>query len=337
MKTKISATILSIAFLSFLACDKKSTTTTIDEVENITENITIRGASLITGDMPVPNNGIQLSLPEVSENAFLDAGFEIPISTNADVSGAYIRFINDKNKAATSYYDVDLEANENTGKSSSFNSPRLFKKSKNTKTAKGTEFRLNLGFTPQFDAETFCYEICVYDDQGNISAPQTVCITVKEWGGSTALLGQWNFMYYEDFYEGSTTIEEAGIEYCDSFGCYITDYGFLIFNADGTFAYESKYSRKEVNSTVYDSFDTYESAGNWSYDNASNLLTLVEYFAKNTDENGVNYEELLPILDADIYQVIAIISGNELQIISDEYDDDGDGIIDERYKEFYGR
>lgn len=338
MKNYKLVTLTGLMLFTFFACDERTEPAKAENnAEVLTDNILIRGAIKISGEMPVPNNGVFLFLENVNESAFLDAGFEIPISTNADVTGAYIRFIDANNNAANSYYDVDLEANEGTGKSAIFNTFRFLKKSGNTKTAKGTEFTLNASFKPEFSLGNFCYEICVYDDQGNISNPQTICVTVNEWGGNNDLVGLWNLIYAEDLYEGELSTETVGIEDCSFNTCFLIEYQTITFNEAGTYNFKGKTSRRDEDTGANVRFQEYESSGNWFYDPAKQELTIAEYYFKDVDETGqVNIEEI-PLIDAELFLVNTVITGNQLKIITDAVDLDGDGIIDESYTEFYER
>ena len=306
----------------------------------ITDNIIIDGSDKITGAPPTPNGAISLDLSSVTKTGLPEEGFNIDFSSETDVVGAYIQFKATDATVADSYFDVDLLANAESSKSG------LKTKSKKRIASKPpSENSINIDFTPQLQTGSFCYVICVYDQAGNISAPQEVCINVSNWGGNTNLVGTWNLTYNEEIFEGETDTETVGVEDCDDpvgnntndTRCYLIEYWNLTFNSDGTFESEIKeFNRDTADEPDFVDFDIEILKGNWSYDPAAETLLLASYFYQY-EENGVLEEsETNDVGDWDVSAVQRIVvDATSLQLIWDELDNDGDGNIDETYIEYY--
>lgn len=163
-------------------------------------------------------------------------------------------------------------------------------------------FRVDFG--EKIQPGTFCYTICIYDNQGNISAPQQVCVTVKAFGGVSALVGNWSFLKAEQdsiiIFPNEKTCQTRKIE-CkgeiyDLLNCsFIPEKFELKINADGTYSYVEKYIEKEYtlefmgsdcvkNTETFDhEFDIYEQTGKWAYDVDSQELVLIEYSSRELD------------------------------------------------------
>ncbi|APA64461.1 hypothetical protein [Maribacter sp. 1_2014MBL_MicDiv] len=157
-------------------------------------------------------------------------------------------------------------------------------------------------------------------------------------GGNDELIGVWNFAKYEELSEDDLEIVELNIEYCDDVpnenSCSTITELTLEFKLDGTFVSSlTELDKQQGLEGPADTIVEIES-GNWSYDTSTNTLVLVaqsyEYL-----ENGV-------IVEQNIYpngEIISIerftVTNTELTIIFDEEDNNGDGIVEESYTEYY--
>lgn len=282
------------------------------EVNSITDNVIIAGGTKEEGDSPIPNGAISLDLSNASKTALLGEGFDIPFSSDGDIVGAYLRFKADDGTVADSYYDIDLDANSTDNKSSKRKIYRF--KNSNSLSAKTDAATLDIDFNTTIEPGTFCYEICVYDANGNISNPQEVCVTVESWGGSNEILGDWNLVKEVETINGVTgevfpgdvecTQEitydcDGGGQVAASYHCYITDTFSLVLNEDGTYIFDSKDKEKELDAdaskascdAVYDEFDdNYLSEGNWAYVKDKKQLIMVEYQYTEDYRNEIETE-----------------------------------------------
>lgn len=301
------------AFLIVTSCGKETAQDIVKQLEEETEllektpleanqvsdNVVIEGATKHDGLPPTPNEAISLDVSNAEKNAVLNEGFNIPLSSDGAITGAYVQFKSDDGTMADSYYDIDITANlSNSGKSGYRN---LTKKGLRSLAAKVDGITLDIDFNSTIEPGTFCYEICVYDNEGNISAPQEVCVTVESWGGSQDVVGTWHLVKEIEKINGITETllpgdidcaEDSTVE-CDgggqvtaSYYCYITESLTVIFNADGTYEFDSKDTDKELDvaatkascEAVYEEFnDDYLSKGNWAYVQAEKRLIMVEY------------------------------------------------------------
>lgn len=314
MKNNLKTLVLALLVI-FAACSKDETSgnddQAIEELENtslqandVADNVVIQGGTKNEGTPPTPNESISLDVSSSSNVALLGEGFDVSISSNASVTGAYLQFKSDDGSISDSYYDIDLNANSTTGKSAR----RLFgsKKNKTSFTSKEDETTLDVDFNANIEPGTFCYVICVYDDEGNISAPQEVCVTVEAWGGNSEVVGKWNFVKEEETFAGETSTSLVGEEscsepfefFCDnenmiqlSYSCYTVGDAFIRFNEDGTFEFASNDSSKIVNqeasasecSAIYEEYeDNSVGSGQWAYNSDSQKFILVIYQVEYT-------------------------------------------------------
>ncbi len=325
------------------------------QADEVSDNMIILGATKNDGAPPTPNDGISLDLSGAENTAFLSEGFNIPLSSNGSLVGAYLQIKTNDGELADSYFDIDITANQ-AGKSSVSSILKSWKEKRGL-TKKEDEVVLDVDFEAAIEPGTFCYVLCVYDGEGNISNPQEVCVTVESWGGNSAAAGKWNYVKEEITRQGETEVYRVDEPDCYEFSdfcanqeeyqaseCYTLDYGILEINADGTFSldfkgedenlnYEASYEQCEA---VYDAKTIYrvQTSGYWAYVDAENRLTLVGYDF-SIEEQGSSESETLGNGEGElVYDGTAIFDGNMLSIVEEE-DDDDDGISDSRYEYFF--
>lgn len=305
----------------------------------IADNVVIKGGTKIDGAPPASNGAITMNLSNAGTSAVVDEGFNIPVISEADVIGAYIQFKAIDGGLSDSYYDVDILANQEesdiNGKTPKFKTSK--RKKAGGLTYKTTDGELDIDFGADIGPGEFCYVICVYDAAGNISEPQEVCVTVNAFGGNETLVGTWNLVRYEDTVDGITETELIGEEYCDDFGCETQEYDNITFNADGTWQSEARYNQRDLNGEYGSEYDEYLLRGKWSFpDTTDSDLVLVEYFYSETDQDGTE-EETYAVGEA----YVEVITAEEIEVtatellITDRYDDDGDGNFEEVYITVY--
>lgn len=315
MKVKIFLFVFILNNLLFFSCSSDENSNTSDEqdeiieeneneapqeqdVELVIDNITIQGASKKDG-APTPNEAISFSLNSENNIALLREGFNISLNSDDDITGAYIQFKSD-DKIAGSYFDVNFSQLENRKVVKKTKKKGLKRNLNKIVTDENTE--IDVDFTAQIEPGIFCYIICVYDAEGNISAPQEVCVTVKSWGGNNDLAGTWNLIRKDRYntFDPDTLIYNAGIVTCygqNEFTCYneststyghceILDGGGLILNSDGTYSDSQDETQKVIDietskincEATYDDVDYFiNTSGKWSYVADEEELILVEY------------------------------------------------------------
>jgi len=304
----------------------------------IADNVIIKGGTKVEGMPPAPNEAITLILPDGSTPPVVEEGFDLIVFSEADITGAYIQFKAPESSVSESYYDVDLEANQDGGsaKAKIRNLGKSTLKNAVAFTAKPGRNILDIDFGAAINPGEFCYIICVYDGAGNISAPQEVCITVSDWGGNPALVGEWNLMKSREFDEGETEIENVGEEYCNDSGCETLEFLQITFNADGTYETTERYNIRELDGDYGMEFDQFDSRGNWSFTSDNNLV-LAEYYYAETDENGTE-EEASEAGEASLVSIYGqeelTVSETELVLI-DRADDDADGNFEYIFTTFF--
>lgn len=315
------------------------------EVNSVTDNVIITGGTKEQGSSPVPNGDISLDISETSKTALLSEGFNISLSSDGSIVGAYLRFKAEDGTAADDYFDINIDENSSDAKST---------KKKKSKfkglTAKVDPISVDVDFNTTIAPGTFCYEICVYDADGNISNPQEVCVTVESWGGSSIVLGEWSLTKEVDTINGETEEILAGEIDCDneytfdcdaggqvsaSYYCYISDTFTIEFKEDGTYKVVSKDTEKELNvedtksscEAVFDTYnDDYTSKGNWAYVEAENQLVLVEYEYIEDYRNEIETETYAQGDAPLLFEGEARIENGSLIIAIDE-DDENDSFL----------
>ncbi len=313
------------------------------EANTVADNVLIEGGSKMEGMPPTPNEAISLDISKAEKTAFLNEGFNIPVSSDGDIVGAYLQFKDNDGNLADNYYDINLSQNTSfkrilENRDSKKRSPR--------QVSKVDEANLDIDFNNRIEPGTFCYAICVYDGNGNISAPSDVCITVESWGGNNAITGKWDLVKQEYKYGDTEGITVVGEEDCNGGSyfimcadettytynnCYTADSWELIFNADGTYKYIEKgrfkgidtFASSDACEPVYEeeTNDIYKSDGNWAYSAGENRLVLVEY-SWSEEEDGIvtGSETFAPGEAYLLYDGAIELEGNSLKI-SDIVDD----------------
>lgn len=306
------------------------------EANTVSDNLLISGGTKMDGIPPAPAGTLSFDASGTSKSAFLSEGFDVTMSSDSQIVGAYIQIKAEDGTSADSYHDVNIDTNSSDNKS--------FKKAKRRSiksalTKKENDISLDVDFTTEIEPGTFCYEICVYDGQGNISDPQEVCITVESWGGFAAAVGNWNMTKEEKTnQDGSITIIPLGEETCTPTtitcdndetletqdNCIFVNKEKLTINADGTYLYEYDENYKYLDGldTMSECEEVYKddsyieiSKGKWSYVSEENHLVFLEFEYSDGEEEEVYESGNAESLFDDSVE----IDGNELIAITGNY------------------
>ncbi|WP_299434523.1 hypothetical protein [uncultured Maribacter sp.] len=293
------------------------------DVNAVSSGVIIEGATKKQGS-PVPSGDIEFSLDYEKQTAFQTNGFDIQFKAPQGFAGAYVQ-LKDENGMADSYFDIPVGATSGVYDKAAKTTKRGFfankKSAKSNIAGKGEDTSIDVNFETEVTAGTFCYVICVYDGQGNISEPEEVCVTVESWGGNTNLVADWGFTKEID--NGETI--NKGEEYCDEDGytttldcasgetkeitieyCYTTNSLLMTFNSDGTYEYtyndtdrdfDWDASKESCEAVYEDEEEIYVSKGNWAYNEEESKLTIVEFEYTETyngeTESGVEEDGYL--------------------------------------------
>ncbi|MFD0797035.1 hypothetical protein ACFQZJ_06160 [Maribacter chungangensis] len=286
-----------------------------EEANTITDNVIIVQSQKINGSLPAPNEVISMILLDTDNKALLNEGFSVIVDSNADISGAYIQFKTKGGGISDSYYKVDFESNS-SGKVSttpyfwSDLNKQYYAESNNTTSKDENAATIDIDFTSNIEPGEFCYIICVFDDAGNISGSQDVCVTILNWGGNDTLIGNWNFEKTELYsLTEETKVLPVGEEQCNDFEdwfckdertfdftwCRTEEFRNFSFNEDGSFTFTRKSFGEELDfeasdvdcsPVIVEDERTALIRGNWSYDQETNTLNLVDYFIETYNYNS---------------------------------------------------
>ncbi|MEL7269192.1 MAG: hypothetical protein AAGL34_06440 [Bacteroidota bacterium] len=362
-------TLTLISILALTSCSNEETTANgsendqaITEMEqtplaanDVADNVVINGGTKNAGVPPTPNEAISLDVSSSSSTAFLGEGFDIEITSDAVVVGAYLQFKSNDGVVSDSYYDIDL--NSNAAGKASRNSFDFSRKLLKSASKEENDTTLDVDFNTNIAPGTFCYVICVYDGEGNISAPSEVCVTVEAWGGNSSLVANWELTKEENITPDETFVFEVGEPDCNeatlscdgaqqsvSFEfCSTQDYGIMEIRSDGTFSLDFKgteedYDFNTATSTCEVAIEELEYRvqinGNWAYVNDENRLTLVGYSFLTLDF-GETQEEFYSGGNGElVYDGLAQIDGNTL-LITERYASFSDDVIDSSYNYYF--
>jgi len=372
MKLKISHLLLVVFITLFSACssddDPKLTENNLAEEtpiakEKVFDNIIVEGATKKAGAPNTPNEQVSFTLNKNNTSAVLIDGFDIAFNSNDNITGAYLQIKDTEGNIADGYYDIDLSlvGNKRQGiksKKRITSIDQLLRQTKQKNTKASTNKIVDIDFNAAIEPGTFCYEVRVYDANGNISAPQEVCVTVQSWGGNDTLVGKWNYTKTDEFEDGDLKTINVGVEDCyeRTTGCsnnqtltysvcYSTDSFEFTINSDSTYVYVIKSTDKDIDSSTIDSTNCqaaqkiekehFISKGMWAYDQVKEEIIIVETQSTDIDENGVEDTENYDAGNAEVVVLKSVVNGNSL-ILTEEYLS-SDGTVDEYYKYYYDK
>ena len=251
---------------------------------------------------------------------------------------------------ASSYFDIPesafslLQPNSTNRFQSTFNSP-----SNNRIGGEDLTITIN-NFLESLSNGIFCYQLCVYDSNGNISVPQTQCVTIETLGGNDFLVDRWDLNRYEESYNGTNINVGLNEEYCyqEIYTCEngnsitlpecFTYNGFYIdLNIDGTYRlyleetdndydYDASFSSCSVVS-LPDYLYQYESEGIWAFNETNGKLLMAEYFYRSI-EDGEIFEEFYGAGNAQLlFDTPIEIIGNTFVLNFDDPEEDYQAIF----------
>ncbi|TRX59430.1 hypothetical protein FNH22_09720 [Fulvivirga sp. M361] len=305
-KNQLLFSLLALFFLAACgdddtpAAEEEKIPVAIDNPDEVTNALTVEGATLKTGTPPAPSN--DTAAPVLDENigdlkVITGTDLIVPINeTNSgDVAGVYIQV-----KGASEYYDVPASKLA-TGGRIAFG--RLQKTGRTME-----DLTLSVGIPDNLSPGEFCVLYCVYDQESRVSNIIEECITVLAFGGEESAFltdNEWEMVSQYEFeeYSGSTYEEETLVgvtneeTYTSSIPCddqssqevEVTelrriDYIYAAFSKEGGFQfkiseYEKERDYEKTNctdgliyeeKTVVETFD-----GAWSYDSNTAKITLI--------------------------------------------------------------
>ncbi|WP_299211927.1 hypothetical protein [uncultured Aquimarina sp.] len=304
--------------------------------DDVSGNIIINNGTIVPGDAPTPTGTLPFTMDQATQSGFQKNGFDITFDAPTNYAGAYIQVQSADGTMADEYWNVTVP-----GRSNVINNEKrkgLF--SEQLSKVNDQEIEIDVDFEDSVSAGTFCYLICIYDTDGNISQPVEVCVEVEAWGGNPNLVGTWN---YTKRTRNGVTEDTIGTEECDDTTVFCANETELLvenaycdtllslpitFNADGTYTYvettnyndlDYEATRETCTATFEaEAEELYSSRGNWAYDEEEGKLTLVEFEYTETvngdPSNGVEENGYL------LFDGKATLTGS--LIIEGEYDDD---------------
>ncbi len=302
--------------------------------------ITIDGATSQQGLPPAPNGALDFQINTEKQEAFQEAGFDIKFSTSDNIKGAYVLFQDSDGNKLNNYLDVSLSSS--TGKRSSkkpvITSKKHNKSSKLNKVSTENDYTLDVDFD-NISPGSFCYEICLYDENNNISAIQKICVEVEAWGGNSNIVGEWIYDRSDDDSEETDTTEincENGETMTVNYNGNEDETWVLVLNAGGSYyeTYKGFYENLKYEATrsscsaIYNKIDYDDKYfGKWVYNEDKETLTIINFKYEDFLDSSEN--ETYP--DGSVYfdgnNTTAKVISEELVII-DKYTEDNEAYSD---------
>ena len=293
----------------------------------INTGIEIPGATKNSGTPPTPTNNVDFQIATTDQEAFQQSGFNITFnSTDSDIAGAFIQFKEENGETASDFFDVS---------SSQF--------IENDEEDDEGQY-INVDFGEDIPAGRFCYEICLYDDQQNVSRVETICVEVEAWGGNADFVGEWRYDRDEPE-EGKFVLPCADFVRTveAAFALYEKREIDVAFEEDGGFVLtlDEISQSLDIFETVQQCEAVYESemepfrlrtTGKWAFNEESGTMTIVAFMDEDLIDPSQNEEfENGEIITEDLK---AEIVNNQL-VLTESIDDDLGGIME--LKTFFKR
>lgn len=311
--------------------------------DDVSENIIINNGTIVPGDAPTPTGTLPFTMDQTTQSGFQKNGFDITFDAPTNYAGAYIQVQSTDGTMANEYWNVTGPRRSkviNNEKRKGFFNKKLSK-------VNDQQIEIDVDFEDTVPAGTFCYLICIYDTDGNISQPVEVCVEIEAWGGNPNLVGTWN---YTKQLSNNQTLVLGDVNFCEGPGtitcnnddtlvvqesegwCYASTEIKLTLDENGTFTFEDLFFQKQEfnfpeslescsvnNSQVVDTFGSEDLiSGMWAFDEEENTLNLIAFKDQTTDleTNFVDsYDEEFGFLF--YLSGTVTLNGSELIILSD--------------------
>ena len=258
----------------------------------VTSQLQVSGSTKLNTTLPEESRFLNFTLVSDKQSGFLNAGFEIELRRiTTTYTGVIVQLLTEDGQLADEYYKIPRSSTNITNNPKELNA-----------------IRVRMNFTDQVTQGRFCYNVSVYNETGDVSAPQKGCVQVQSWGGYPEVAASWNLRTLEKNIDNETTGETVGKKSCESvdYTCDATDEekeveeGFcrtideqiLTLRSDGTFTTTSITTISGLNTTKSEKECTpiYNMAtvskiheGNWAYNSELRRFIFVTFKAT---ENG---------------------------------------------------
>ena len=302
-------------------------------IAELEANIEIPGAIKKTGAAPAPTGTLDFQITTEDQEGFLGSGFDITFSSANVIAGAYIQLLDVNGNKVDGYFDIPASKFDLNGRRRS----GPLKNSSLGRIKEEGDLLIDVNFEEAIKPGRFCYEICIYDDQNNISRIEQICVEIEAWGGNASIVGEWIFDRREP--DNESAIPPV---YCDN-GDTLTnvpneiilqDIEIFVLNADGSYYEEYTYEDQDLDydqskatcTAVYEDAELERERYNgfWAFNETDKTLTVIDF--EFVDLLNPDQGELFE--DGDIYLegVLVEVINNELVIT------DPDGNEKEIYK-----
>jgi hypothetical protein len=291
--------LVAIVSLATFSCKKdKNDGNTNDnlpalDANKVTDWLQVEGATKRTGNPPAPNGATapKISITDNKATGIVDDGFFGLFGTEGTYTGAYVKV-----KGADTYLDIDLS-------SSAARKAKQARIGKNQRTTEVDELDIFFGLSDESVIGTFCYEICLYDEAGQVSNIVEICVTVNNVGGNDQLVGKWQYSKVQEYNSIGQLIDEDiityGEEYYEKCGEYydvelgqyiysdsfrVKSYSWIELLSNGNYTDNYKdVLQGSIPAACSESSDDYPNnedydlyAGKWSYNPSTNKVIIID-------------------------------------------------------------
>lgn len=288
----------------------------IDDAELVSNSITIDNAVKMEGNPPAPSS--DPDAPSLYDNSNEDFGavsgksfYLDPDVNQGQPAGIYFQV-----KGSNEYFDIPLTPGSSGGRFGSRKPKSILFKNART----DESYVIEIQIPDNLEPGEFCALYCIYDEEERVSNVVEICIEVIEFGGEGSEFFSpqtWELVSITDIEGGQTEIEIPGETYEETYetslpcgdtfqtvevtAAYRTNYLYLTFSDNGAYELKSEEYEKYLdwenstcqNVTYKEETELYTETGIWTYDNATETLTVVTEYVDDYD--GETYTDIFKV------------------------------------------
>lgn len=285
------------------------------ELSKLDKAIVISDSEKKNDAFPKAKGELDLNILFNRHQAILKDGFNIYFSSKSTkLAGARIRFRELNGESSKTYFEVPAS---------------VFYITPLVATQMQGYYTIDVDFNDKMTPGDFCYDMSLFDTDGNVSNIENICAKVEEWGGKNDIIGDWVYVKTEPANPKTKTMYCKSGDTLQVAGKFIESrIGGLTLKNDGSLVETKNYSFKlldealtkenctaeyKVSQQVKETF-----TGKWLFNNVDSTFTAVNYTYKDA---VTGYEEEYPKGDISYDRSRIEIKNNELHIY--EYQDVG--------------
>jgi len=180
-------------------------------LKSVEKNLIIENSELIEGKIPPSNKKLDFSLEKNKIIGLPKYGFDIVIKSTEKYSGIYFQLKSkDGNEVSDNYFNISTTKSKGSSAKKELSNKTSIEEEKTT---------INVLIDATILPELVCGLIYIYDELGNVSNSEEICITIPPLGGNKSIIGNWKLQKKE-----FTLLGESFTQLDNQELCYIQPY-----------------------------------------------------------------------------------------------------------------